>query len=94
MGKHFTYRKVKIDNSLSNVLLILYGVPQGSVLGPLIFSHTLIDVIDDHSLFYRVYADDIQLYCSSPSDKIDSLLDKISILPMTSTCGCQQTNLK
>ena len=35
-------------------------------------------VIDDHKLFYHVYADDPQLYCSSPFDQIDSLQDKVS----------------
>ena len=30
------------------------------------------------NFFYHVYADDTQLYCPSPSDQIDSLLDKIS----------------
>ena len=29
-------------------------------------------------IMYIIYADDTQLYCSSPSDQIDSLLDKIS----------------
>ena len=74
-------QKVKIDNNLSNVLPIRHGVPQGSVLGSLLLSmyiYSLTDVIDDHKLFYHVHADDTQLYCSSPSDQIDSLLDKLS----------------
>ena len=78
-----THQKVKIDNNLSNVLPIQNGVPLGSVLGPVLFStylYPLIDVIDDHKLFYHVYGDDTQLYCSSPSDRIDSLLDTISII--------------
>ena len=35
------HQKVEIDNNLSNVLPIMYGVHQGSVLGPLLFSSLL-----------------------------------------------------
>ena len=88
-------QKVKIDDNFSDVLL--YGVPKGSFLGPLYFTmytYTLTGVIDDHKLLYHIYADDTQLYCSRPSDEINSLLDKFPCVPMMSTCECQQINLK
>ena len=53
------HQKVTIDNYLSNVLPILYGVSQGLVLGSLLFSmciYQLTNVIDDQELFYHVYA--------------------------------------
>ena len=57
--------KVKIQHCVSKGRSLNYGVPQGSVLGPLLFSlyaQEIHQIISRYGLRYHIFADDIQIY--------------------------------
>ena len=61
------YQFVKLDNEKSTISLIEFGVPQGSILGPLLFLLFINDLPSATNLFVKLYADDTFL-CAQNKD--------------------------
>ena len=68
---------VSLSNHCSAFTHVHSGVPQGSVLGPILFTmyiKPLSAIIDSHSIIHHSFADDLQLQMSAPLDRISELL--------------------
>ena len=73
------------EGVLSELCELAFGVPQGSVLGPLAFCIYTIPIgaiMRHYNISYHIYADDTQLYCTfdtnSPIEALDSIRTCIS----------------
>ena len=71
---------VSLSNHCSAFAPVHSGVPQFSVLGPILFTmyiKPLSAIIDSHSIIHHSFADDLQLQMSASPDKISELLHSI-----------------
>jgi len=78
--------KVRVGSQTSRIYNILFGVPQGSILGPLLFilyTANITSIAHRHGITIHLYADDTQLYIKL------STTDSISATSTLTNCVCE-----
>ena len=71
---------VTINSLQSEHTTLHYGVPQGSVLGPVLFilyTQPLFNLVSKHAVSHHAFADDNQLYKISTLDEIHQSIETL-----------------
>lgn len=77
------FQTVSVNGITSSPSRLQYGVPQGSVLGPILFvlyTYPVSNIVKSHCLSHHSFSDDNQIYVSGPISDVQNLV--------TSTQSC------
>ena len=90
-------QRIYINGHTSDSRQINCGVPQGSILGPILFTlytSSLGNLIHNCNIKYHLYADDTQLYTSFAFSDVDDALDQMQNCIHKDQIWMKQHNLK
>ena len=94
---------VFVNNCCSDPVNLKYGVPQGSVLGPVrfvMYTRPLLSLIDRQCVSNQSFADDTQIYNFIPPSQIGSIVQNIAAFPVSRygwfniNCNLMMTKLR
>ena len=79
-----------VNGEQSAPSVVKSGVPQGMVLGPLMFLLFISDIVDNVQSMARLFADDCVLYCEicSPEDQMTLQQDLNRLIKWSSCAKC------
>ena len=72
---------VRVGTKASKLYNILFGVPQGSILGPpliILYTSNITDIASRHGILIHLYADDTQLYVKLSTRDIENAKTKLA----------------
>jgi len=78
---HNCQQSVRCKSDSSTQSLVVFGAPQGSVLGPIIFllyTADILGVVRNRNLHAHLYVDDTQIYGFCCPSKVSALQDNVS----------------
>ena len=80
---------VRINNSRSTCREVMFGVPQGSTLGPVLYTAQLGDILREYGVRLHMYADDTQMYMSFKSS-ITSNIERSRSIRESCVCAIER----
>ena len=84
---------VEIDDRISKSVIIGFGVPQGSIMGPLIFNTYIADLQGKLDCACHQYADDATIYQASKPGELTSCIISVQRYVDKLQCRANEANL-